>query len=174
MLWGFVFKPYQKARILNFVHPLSDIHGTGYNVYQSTIAVGSGQLLGKGVGFGTQSRLKFLPEYQTDFIFAAFSEEWGFIGTCLLLILCLLLLFRILNNASQAETNFESFFGLGLAILFTIHIVIHAGMNMGVLPVTGITFPFMSYGGSHLVTEWFSLGILSSMKGHSRGPRIHL
>jgi len=171
VMWLFVFQQYQKNRIENFLHPLANIHTSGYNAYQSTVAVGSGELLGKGIGQGSQSKLLFLPEFQTDFIFAAFSEEWGFIGTCLLLILCLLLLFRIVNNARVAETNFESLFGLGLAILFIIHIVIHAGMNMGMLPVTGITFPFMSYGGSHLVTEWFSLGILSSMKSHSRGPR---
>ena len=174
IMWMFVFAPYQKARIINFLHPLANIHTTGYNAYQSTVAVGSGQVYGKGIGQGSQSKLLFLPEFQTDFIFASFSEEWGFLGTSLLLILCVILLFRILNNASHAETNFESLFGLGIAILFMIHIAIHAGMNMGILPVTGITFPFMSYGGSHLVTEWFALGILSSMKGHSLGPRIHL
>ena len=83
LLWTFVFAPYQKARIANFLNPLSDIHGSGYNSYQATIAVGSGQILGKGLGFGTQSRLKFLPENQTDFIFAAFAEEWGFVGSVL-------------------------------------------------------------------------------------------
>ena len=172
VLWMFIFQPYQKARIANFLHPLANIHTTGYNAYQSTIAVGSGQIFGKGIGQGSQSKLRFLPEFQTDFIFASFSEEWGFIGTCLLLILCMALLYRIINNASHAPTNFEAFFGLGLAILFIIHIIIHAGMNMGVMPVTGITFPFMSYGGSHLVTEWFALGMLSSMKSYSQGPRF--
>ena len=172
VLWMFLFKPYQKARIVNFLHPLANIHTTGYNAYQSTIAVGSGQIFGKGIGQGSQSKLRFLPEFQTDFIFASFSEEWGFIGSCLLLLLCLALLYRIINNASHAPTNFEAFFGLGLAILFIIHIIIHAGMNMGVMPVTGITFPFMSYGGSHLVTEWFALGMLSSMKSYSQGPRF--
>jgi rod shape determining protein RodA len=171
-LWIGVFKPYQKERILTFMHPLSDIHGAGYNAYQSTIAVGSGQILGKGIGEGSQSKLLFLPEYQTDFIFASFAEEWGFVGTLLLLALAFALLFRIVDNAKRASTNFESLFGLGLAILFTIHIFIHAGMNMGLLPVTGIVFPFMSYGGSHLLTEWLSLGILSSMNRQSRGARI--
>jgi rod shape determining protein RodA len=170
-LWLFAFKPYQKARILTFVHPLTDIHGTGYNAYQSTIAVGSGQILGKGIGYGTQSKLLFLPEFQTDFIFAAFAEEWGFIGTILLLLLCFFLIFRIVTDSQMAATNFEALFGLGVAILFSIHIAIHAGMNIGILPVTGITFPFMSYGGSHLVTEWFALGMLSSMKRQSQGPR---
>lgn len=173
-LWLFVFAPYQKARILTFIHPLEDVRGAGYNAYQSTIAVGSGQLIGKGIGQGSQSKLQYLPEYETDFIFAAFSEEWGFVGTALLLCLVLLLLFRIVNNAEQAATNFEAFFGLGLAVLFSLHIGIHAGMNMGVMPVTGITFPFMSYGGSHLLTEWLALGVFSSMRRHSTGPRLNI
>jgi rod shape determining protein RodA len=172
ILWTSVFAPYQKARILSFIHPLADVRGAGYNAYQSTIAVGSGQTLGKGIGQGSQSKLQFLPEYETDFIFAAFAEEWGFVGTVILLTLYLILLTRIVNNAELAATNFETFFGLGIAVLFSVHIVTHAGMNMGVLPVTGITFPFMSYGGSHLVTEWFALGVLSSMKRHSQGPRL--
>ncbi len=171
-LWLFVFEPYQKARIISFIHPLADVRGAGYNAYQSTIAVGSGELLGKGVGQGSQSKLQFLPEYETDFIFAAFVEEWGFVGGVILLALCILLLFRIVNNAEQAPVNFETFLGLGVAALFTAHIVVHVGMNMGVLPVTGITFPFMSYGGSHLLTEWLALGILSSLKRHSQGPRL--
>lgn len=172
LMWMFVFAPYQKARILTFLNPLADIHGAGYNAYQSTIAVGSGQVLGKGIGYGTQSKLLFLPEYQTDFIFAAFSEEWGFIGSSLLLLLSVALLYRIIDNSRTAATNFEALFGLGVAVLYTIHIVIHAGMNMGVLPVTGITYPFMSYGGSHLVTEWLSLGILSGMRRYASGPKL--
>ena len=172
VLWMFVFAPYQKARIVSFIHPLADVRGAGYNAYQSTVAVGSGGVLGKGIGQGSQSKLRFLPEYETDFIFAAFTEEWGVVGTVILLPLFLILLIRIVDNARLGATNFETFFGLGVAILFTVHIVIHAGMNMGVMPVTGITFPFMSYGGSHLATEWLALGILSSTKRHSQGPRI--
>ncbi|MBI2673891.1 MAG: rod shape-determining protein RodA [Candidatus Zambryskibacteria bacterium] len=172
ILWTSVFAPYQKARILSFIHPLADVRGAGYNAYQSTIAIGSGQILGKGIGQGSQSKLQFLPEYETDFIFAAFAEEWGFIGTLILLILYFILFIRIVNSAELAATNFETFFGLGVAIFFSVHITVHAGMNTGILPVTGITFPFMSYGGSHLVTEWFALGVLSSMKRHSQGPRL--
>ena len=172
ILWMFVFAPYQKDRILSFIHPLADVRGAGYNAYQSTIAVGSGGLFGKGIGQGSQSKLQFLPEYETDFIFAAFTEEWGFVGALVLLGLCLGLLTRVVGSAQLAATNFETFFGLGVVIWFATHIAIHAGMNTGVLPVTGITFPFMSYGGSHLVTEWFTLGILSSMKRHSQGPRL--
>lgn len=172
VLWAFAFAPYQKDRIASFIHPLADIQGAGYNAYQSTIAVGSGEFLGKGIGQGSQSKLQYLPEYETDFIFAAFAEEWGFVGTLSLLILCLILLMRITTSAELAATNFETFFGLGVVIWFAVQITVHAGMNMGVLPVTGITFPFMSYGGSHLVTEWLALGMLSSMRRYSQGPRL--
>jgi rod shape determining protein RodA len=168
LLWSFVFEPYQKARIVNFIQPLSDIRGTGYNVYQSTIAVGSGQILGKGVGFGTQSRLKFLPEYQTDFVFAAFSEEWGFVGVVILLLLFSLIIWRILNIALHGDTNFEILYGIGLAIYFMSHFVINIGMNIGIMPVTGITLPFMSYGGSHILTEFLGLGILMVMNRYKR------
>lgn len=168
LLWNFSFEPYQKSRIINFVQPLSNIHGSGYNVYQSTIAIGSGQILGKGVGFGTQSRLSFLPEYETDFIFAAFSEEWGFIGVIILFILLGLIIWRILHLALLGDTNFEILFGIGLSIYFMIHFIINIGMNLGIMPVTGITLPFMSYGGSHLLTEFIGLGILMSMSKYKR------
>ncbi len=168
LLWVFAFKPYQKARVINFVQPLSNIHGSGYNVYQSTIAVGSGQLLGKGVGFGTQSRLKFLPEYQTDFIFAAFAEEWGFIGVILLFVLLGCIMWRILTISMLGATNFEILYGIGLAIYFMSHFIINIGMNIGIMPVTGITLPFMSYGGSHILTEFMGLGILMGMNRYRR------
>ncbi len=167
-LWMFVFAPYQKARIMNFINPLADIHGSGYNVFQSTIAVGSGQVLGKGLGFGTQSRLKFLPEPQSDFIFAAFGEEWGFIGSFTLLLLYGLIMWRILVTASYGSTNFEILFGMGIAIYFMSHILINVGMNLGLLPVTGIPLPFMSYGGSHLLNEFAGLGILMSFRKYGR------
>jgi rod shape determining protein RodA len=169
ILWIFVFAPYQKARILTFIHPLADIRGAGYNAYQSTIAVGSGEIFGKGIGEGSQSKLRFLPEYETDFVFAAFTEEWGFVGAVMLLTFCFALLTRIVNNARVAATNFETFVGLGVVIFFSVHIIVHAGMNVGILPVTGIVFPLMSYGGSHLITEWVILGVLSSFTRHSHG-----
>jgi rod shape determining protein RodA len=168
ILWMFLFKPYQKQRILNFIHPYADIRGSGYNAYQAGIAVGSGKILGKGIGFGTQSRLQFLPEYETDFIFAAFAEEWGFIGSLLLLIVYGLLLWRILNTALYGGSNFEILFGAGVALYLMSHIIINIGMNLNIMPVTGITLPFMSYGGSHLVTEFLALGILSSMRKYRR------
>ncbi|MFZ2149541.1 MAG: rod shape-determining protein RodA [Minisyncoccia bacterium] len=167
-LWFVAFQPYQKARIYNFVNPLADIHKTGYNVFQSTIAVGSGQILGKGLGFGTQSRLKFLPVPQSDFIFAAFAEEWGFIGSFTILLLYALVVWRILHIASLGATNFEILFGMGVAIFFMGHILVNVGMNLGLMPVTGIPLPFMSYGGSHLLTEFAGLGILMSMRRYGR------
>jgi rod shape determining protein RodA len=168
ILWVFLFKPYQKARVMNFIHPYADIRGSGYNAYQAGIAVGSGQIMGKGIGFGTQSRLQFLPEYETDFIFAAFAEEWGFVGALLLLIVYGALLWRILNTAMYGGSNFEILFGSGVALYFMSHIIINVGMNLNIMPVTGITLPFMSYGGSHLMTEFLALGILSSMRKYRR------
>jgi rod shape determining protein RodA len=169
VLWNFGFKDYQKDRILTFIHPLADIRGTGYNAYQSTIAVGSGEIVGKGIGYGTQSKLKFLPEYQTDFIFAAFAEEWGFLGVILFFGAFSVLIWRIIANARRGTTNFEILYGLGLSILFMSHFFINVGMNMGLLPVTGITLPFVSYGGSHLLTSFFALGILQSQRRYMRG-----
>lgn len=167
-MWFYAFEDYQKQRILTFIHPLTDIQGSGYNAYQSTIAVGSGEVLGKGVGYGTQSKLQFLPEYETDFIFAAFAEEWGFVGALLIFMLFGVLIWRIIVNAMYGETNFEILFGAGLAVLFISHITIHAGMNVGLLPVTGTTIPFMSYGGSHLITEFAGLGILMGMRKYHK------
>ena len=167
-LWSFGFQDYQKSRIKNFIHPLADIRGTGYNAYQSTIAVGSGQWLGKGVGYGTQSRLRFLPEYQTDFIFAAFAEEWGYVGVLLLFFLFTILIVRIVMIAMHGATNFEILFGLGVAILFIVHVLINIGMNIGVLPVTGTALPLLSYGGTHILTEFIALGILMGMRKYSR------
>ncbi len=167
-LWIFVFKDYQKARIISFVNPLSDLHGAGYNAYQSTIAVGAGEWFGKGVGYGSQSKLKFLPEYETDFIFAAYSEEWGFVGVVVLLTLYSIVFWRILSISAKGATNFETFYGLGLFAFFLAHFVIHVGMNVGLLPVTGITMPFMSYGGSHLLAECFGVGILLGQGSYAR------
>ena len=165
-LWLFVFQDYQKDRIKTFINPLADIQGAGYNAYQSTITVGSGQLWGKGVGFGTQSRLRFLPEYETDFIFAAFAEEWGFVGVVVLFGLFIFVVWRIVLIALTGASNFETLFGLGVAFLIMSHAVIHIGMNLGLLPVTGTVLPFVSYGGSHLMMEFLALGMLMGMRGY--------
>lgn len=163
LMWVFVFKDYQKDRIRTFMDPLSDIRGAGYNAYQSTIAVGSGGFLGKGVGFGTQSRLQFLPENETDFIFASISEEWGFIGSIATLILLLFIVVRILFLSLRSGLNFELLYGVALASYFMAHIFINVGMNIGIMPVTGVPLPFVSYGGSHLIVEFASLGIFFAL-----------
>lgn len=167
-LWFFVFKDYQKQRIISFVNPLTDIRGAGYNAYQSTIAVGSGEIWGKGVGLGSQSKLKFLPEYETDFIFAAFSEEWGFVGVILMFGLYGIVFWRIIHISRRGATNFETLYGLGLFAMFFTHFVIHVGMNVGLMPVTGITMPFMSYGGSHMLAEFLGVGILMGQYSYAR------
>ena len=172
--WHFGLKTYQKARILNFVHPLADIRGSGYNAYQAMITVGSGGIVGKGLGYGTQSRLKFLPEYQTDFIFAAFAEEWGFVGIAILFVLFAIVFLRILKHSMRGESNFEILFCSGVAILFVAHLIINIGMNIGLMPVTGIPVPFMSYGGSHIVTEFAALGIMMGMARYSRAAHRDL
>ncbi len=168
LAWKLVFKPYQKARIMNFIYPLQDIRGTGYNAYQSTIAVGSGGLLGKGIGYGTQSRLNFLPEYKTDFIFAAYAEEWGFVGAVLLLIFYFIILYKLAVYALVANSTFESLFTYGVLVWMVTHIAINIGMNLGVMPVTGIPLPLMSYGGSHLLAEGIALGICVGMHRYAR------
>ncbi|MES2315107.1 MAG: rod shape-determining protein RodA [Patescibacteria group bacterium] len=168
LLWFFAFRDYQKQRIINFVHPLTDVRGSGYNSYQSTVAVGSGEWFGKGVGYGTQSRLKFLPEYQTDFIFAAFSEEWGFFGVLIFFTLYGVLIWRIIVNASRGATNFEILYGAGVAVFFIVHLIINVGMNIHLLPVTGTPLPLMSYGGTHVMTEFIALGTLMAMRRYSR------
>ena len=169
ILWFGGLKSYQRTRIISFLNPASDIHGSSYNAYQAKIAVGSGELFGKGIGYGTQSKLRFLPEYQTDFIFAAFAEEWGFVGVVLLLSVYALLFLRLAQIARESATNFDAFFTLGVLILFASHVAIHAGISLGLLPVTGQTIPFMSSGGSHLVLEFGLLGVVTSLAHFSRG-----
>lgn len=174
LAWGFAFKQYQKDRIINFIHPMRDIRGSGYNQYQAVIAVGSGQILGKGVGYGTQSKLKFLPEYQTDFIFAAFAEEWGFVGVLIVLVLFFIILLRILHVAMKSDNNFDALIASGVFIFLSVHVFINIGMNLGVMPITGIPLPFMSYGGSHILIEFIALGIVSNISMRKKNTGVHL
>jgi rod shape determining protein RodA len=158
---------YQKQRIQTFLDPLSDIQGAGYNAYQSTVAVGSGELFGKGIGYGTQSKLFFLPEFQTDFIFAAYAEEWGFIGVVILFSLFSVVVWRLVEHAVAGASNFEKLFTVGVALMLMSHFFVHIGMNVGLLPVTGLTVPFLSYGGSHLVTSAVALGMVMAMRRYA-------
>jgi rod shape determining protein RodA len=170
-LWFYGFDDYQKQRILTFVDPLADARGAGYNALQATVAVGSGEAWGKGIGFGTQSRLRYLPERHTDFIFAAFAEEWGFAGSIALLAAYGLVLWRVVLAARRGATNFETLFAAGVAVYLLAHGAVHVGMNLGVAPVTGLPLPLMSYGGSSMLATASMLGILASMRGYSRPIR---
>ena len=161
--WMFVLAPYQKDRITAFLNPESDPYGSGYHAIQAMIAVGSGGVFGKGVGYGTQSRLNFLPESETDFMFAAFAEEWGLIGVLILMISFGLLFIRIIQVSMRSPDNFSKLFGLGVSFLLISHIIIHIGMNVGLLPITGIGLPFMSYGGSFFLILMASIGVLQSI-----------
>lgn len=167
--WMFFLYPYQKARIISFLNPGADIRGAGYQAVQSMIAVGSGRIFGKGIGYGTQSRLSFLPEHATDFIFAAFAEEWGLIGVLILLVFFGIVIWRIMRAGIYGESNFEKLYAGGLAILIFFQAVVHVGMNTGLLPITGLGMPFLSYGGSSLVSLFFALGILQSLSLHRKG-----
>ncbi len=158
--WFVVLHDFQKARVMTFVNPSLDPLGRGYNVKQSIIAVGAGQLLGKGLGFGSQSQLKFIPESQTDFIFAVIAEELGFIGVALILAFFSLLLYRLYRIAARAPDDFGLFLVLLCAGLIFIHLFINIGMCVGLLPVTGIPLPFISYGGSFLLTVMILMGII--------------
>lgn len=161
-LGWYTLHDYQKSRITSFLSPTSDSLGIGYNLIQSTIAVGSGEIFGRGLGYGTQSRLKFLPEYRTDFIFATISEEFGFLGAVSILILFLILISYSLKIAAGAD-YFGALISLGVAITIFFQTLVNIGMNIGVLPITGITLPLVSYGGSSLISTLISLGLVASV-----------
>lgn len=161
--WFGLFAPYQKARIATFMNPTADPLGQGYNVAQAVIAIGAGGLFGRGLGFGTQSQLKFLPESQTDFIFAVIAEELGFFGVTLLLGAFSLLFLRVSRLIRLSRDNFTTYLLLGVIALIFLQVLINAGMNLGVFPVTGIGLPFVSYGGSSLIFFLFYIGVIESI-----------
>ena len=157
--WLFVFQDYQKDRIRTFLDPSLDPLGSGYNVRQSIIAVGAGGMTGRGLGFGSQSQLKFIPESQTDFIFSIIGEELGFVGAVLVVGFFSFLFYRLYKIALLSPDNFGMFLSVLVAILIFIHVFINIGMGIGLLPVTGISLPFVSYGGSFLVVMLSLIGI---------------
>jgi rod shape determining protein RodA len=161
-LWS-VLKDYQQRRIIVFLNPQLDVLGSGYNVIQSIIAIGSGGLTGKGFGQGTQANLKFLPAYWTDFIFASFAEEWGFIGVFVFISLFTFLLFWILKIANETGDLFGKLICIGVFMIFFIQFVINVGMNLGIMPVTGVTLPLVSYGGSSMLFSMIMLGIVHNV-----------
>jgi len=160
--WMFFFKAYQKERLLTFIDPGRDPLGSGYNVTQSIIAVGSGQLLGRGLGFGSQSQLHFLPEAQTDFIFSVIGEELGFVGVNIMLIVYVILLWRLVMIAKNCTSDFSAYTVLGIALLFLLQMIINVGAAIGLLPLTGVTLPFVSYGGTSLLINMILVGIAES------------
>jgi len=164
----FILKDYQKLRIEHFLNPTTDPLGAGYNVIQSVITVGSGSFLGKGLGRGTQSHLAFLPERHTDFIFASFAEEFGFIGCLCLLVLYYFLLKRILYIAHNSKNRFGYYFCLGTFVYIFFQTVVNIGMNLGAIPITGITLPLFSYGGSSLISTMICLGLVASQASASK------
>lgn len=166
----FLLAPYQKDRLYNFFTPERDPLGTGYNVIQALVAVGSGGLTGKGLGSGTQTQLNFLPEKHTDFIYAVIAEELGLIGALAVIALYGLLLYRIYRIGERAQDNFGYLIALGIFMMFLVQITINLGMNMGLLPVTGLTAPLLSYGGSSLLSFFLALGLLGSI-ARQRGRR---
>jgi rod shape determining protein RodA len=162
-VYKFGLKPYQRQRLVSFIDPMSDPKGSGYNSIQSMIAVGSGQLSGKGYKKGTQSQLNFLPEHHTDFIFSVYSEEWGFIGSMFLLGLYLAFLLNGLSVAYQSNDKFAMTLAMGILMIFFWQIVVNMGMVMGLLPIVGVPLPFMSYGGSSLITCMTGVAILTNI-----------
>jgi rod shape determining protein RodA len=161
--WLLVFQDYQKDRLLTFVNPGRDPLGAGYNVTQSIIAIGSGGFWGRGLGFGSQSQLHFLPEAQTDFIFSVVSEELGFVGSFVMVVLFFLLLRRLLRIARLSNSEFGSYLVTGCALIFLIQMLFNLGGALGLLPITGVTLPFVSYGGSSLVMSCFLIGLAMSV-----------
>lgn len=160
--WHFL-KTYQKQRIESFINPSADPHGVGYNVSQAKIAVGSGGLLGMGLGKGSQSQLNFLPVAHTDFIFAGTAEATGFIGSTFLILILILLVLRTINVAKVAKDSFGMYLAGGIAAIFLFQILVNIGMNLGIMPVTGIPLPFVSSGGSSMITNMAAIGILQSI-----------
>ena len=165
--WIFALEDYQKGRVLTFFNPQRDPYGQGYNVTQSLIAVGSGGIFGQGVGQGVQAQFGFLPEKQTDFIFAALVEELGVLGAAFLIILFAVLIWRIGLVAKRAQNNFARLAAVGFAIMIFSQATINIGMNLGLFPVTGIPLPLVSYGGSSIIMLFITLGFLQSIQMRS-------
>lgn len=165
ILWG-VLKDYQKDRLILFLNPEKDPLGGGYHLIQSRIAIGSGQLWGQGLYHGTQTQLNFIPEQHTDFIFSAVGEEWGFVGSLVLLFVFWLMCLRLILIAQTAKDNFGSLLASGVFAMMVFQVILNISMTIGLAPVTGIPLPFMSYGRSALLTNFIAIGIVQSVANH--------
>lgn len=163
LAWSVFLQTYQKNRLLSFLNPYLDPKGEGYSIIQSKIAIGSGGMWGNGFGNGTQSRFGFLPEAHTDFAFASFAEQFGLAGIMVCFALLSAMFLRIGKIGFSARNNFARLFSIGFMTFLLVHVVVNAGMNLGLFPVTGISFPFLSYGGSFLMTLTVGIGIIQSI-----------
>ena len=163
-----LLEPYQKSRILSFINPERDPLGAGYQIIQSKIAVGSGGIFGKGFLKGSQSYLDYLPEKHTDFIFTLFSEEFGFIGSTLLLLVYVMIIYRIIAIGNQSRNNFSRLYCFGFAAAFFAYVAVNMMMVLGLLPIVGAPLPIMSYGGSSMLAMMLGLAIVMSCKIYHR------
>ncbi len=162
-IWNNVLYPHQRSRILTLINPMSDPHGAGYQVIQSIIAIGSGGIWGKGIGEGTQTQLRYLPVRDTDFIISVIAEEWGLFGIMVILISFYILIYWLIIYAGSISNEFSSLVLIGFASILFAHLVVNMGMTVGLLPVTGLPAPFLSYGGSFLITCLIILGIANNI-----------
>ncbi len=169
--WFFLHE-YQRQRVLTFIDPSRDPLGKSYNAIQSMIAVGAGMFLGKGLGQGSQSELRFLPERHTDFIFATISEQLGFIGSALIIISFIFLLYRIYRISINSNDGFLRIFSISLFFIIFTQFFVNIGMNIGVLPVVGVTLPFLSYGGSSMLTNFIIIGLLSTIGRSAKSDKV--
>jgi len=163
IFWQYGLKAYQKDRIVTFINPMRDPRGEGYNAIQSLIAVGSGELTGKGYQKGTQTQLEFTPEGHTDFIFTVLAEEWGLIGAIVLFLLYVLMFYRMVGISSMASDTFGALLGVGITALLASQIFINIAMVCGMFPIVGIPLPLLSYGGTSLLTSMLGLALLMNV-----------
>jgi rod shape determining protein RodA len=168
VLWNDVLKDYQKARVFTFIDPLSDPAGAGYQVIQSKVAIGSGHIFGKGYLQGTQTRLSFLPEQHTDFIFSVLGEQFGLLGCTLILMLFLFLLVKGFLTTQYVRNRFSNLLVVGSVSILAFHIFVNVAMTLGMFPVTGVPLPFLSYGGSFAVTVAILVGLLINVRASSQ------
>ncbi len=169
-----ILHDYQKQRLLTFLNPARDPLGTSYNTIQAVIAIGSGMILGRGLGQGTQAELRFLPELHTDFIFATISEELGFIGSIIIIFTFAFIFYRIYIIIKNAEDKFSKIFSISVFLIIFVHFFINIGMNIGILPIVGVTLPFVSYGGSSLLSNFILLGLLFAVNRKKRREALEI
>lgn len=173
-IFWLILKDYQRNRILTFIDPSKDPLGTSYNAIQAIIAVGSGMLLGRGLGQGTQVQLRFLPERHTDFIFATISEQLGFLGSLIIVACFIFILYRLFVYMANSDDKFSRIFILITFMIIFVHFTMNVGMNIGILPVVGVTLPFVSYGGSSLLSNFILIGLLFSVSRKKRNDVLEI